>query len=410
MKKWILLQVFTSIILAGCTAGTIESASATTTEAIIETNAEIPSKTEAPSTEITQSAAAEPALDILQIYIKPTEKGEVAEYLTPDIAFQEKLISLLDHQENRQVLDSSIWDKLEEYGFGFTYNGYQYEIWSKNTIVARPDEFENERFRFESKELCEAVKDYVLQESGITAFLPGDIEGIISAVLVYKDDFSGKEIRSVRIDDKEKLTVIEGWMKRAVIMNGGSGCGFNNCELKLEKADGEILTLAMAGDSCNTYFVNGRYFKYRDVRYNDPFYEMFEHDPIIRAWRTGGEGTVTDRLAMTVADGSVTPESVSLLLYNGTSLNIQYGEDYHLERLADGVWSRQPYVSENWGFHDVAYSMAKRNLAEITVDWTIPYGTLEPGEYRLVKEVQDFRGTGDYDTYELSAEFSILPK
>jgi len=44
---------------------------------------------------------------------------------------------------------------------------------------------------------------------------------------------------------------------------------------------------------------------------------------------------------------------------------------------------------------------------EAVIDFEWLYGKLEPGRYRIVKTVTDFRGTGDYTDYVYTAEFSI---
>ena len=44
---------------------------------------------------------------------------------------------------------------------------------------------------------------------------------------------------------------------------------------------------------------------------------------------------------------------------------------------------------------------------ETDIDFEWRYGKLEPGRYRIVKIVTDFRETGDYTDYVFTAEFSI---
>ena len=44
---------------------------------------------------------------------------------------------------------------------------------------------------------------------------------------------------------------------------------------------------------------------------------------------------------------------------------------------------------------------------EWAVDWTKLYGELPAGEYRIAKEIMNFRGGGDFDTKTFYAEFTI---
>lgn len=49
----------------------------------------------------------------------------------------------------------------------------------------------------------------------------------------------------------------------------------------------------------------------------------------------------------------------------------------------------------------------KDSAYEAVIDFEWLYGKLEPGRYRIVKTVTDFRGTGDFADYTYIAEFSI---
>lgn len=101
--------------------------------------------------------------------------------------------------------------------------------------------------------------------------------------------------------------------------------------------------------------------------------------------------------------------SLKLEVKNETDLDVQYGDDYLLEMLdkGRGTWVQVSYLNSDIAFHDIAYSVGKDKVSVWEVDWTNMYGTLAAGEYRIVKEVHDFRGTGDYTVYTLTAPFAI---
>lgn len=121
-----------------------------------------------------------------------------------------------------------------------------------------------------------------------------------------------------------------------------------------------------------------------------------------------GEETNENGLAgvsMTVLD--VSPTDIRIEFLNGTSLNLQFGEDYGLYKLEAGEWVSVPYLIDNWAFNAIAYLMPENTPVEWETDWETFHGALENGQYRLTKSVMDFRGTGDYTTYELAVEFEI---
>lgn len=83
--------------------------------------------------------------------------------------------------------------------------------------------------------------------------------------------------------------------------------------------------------------------------------------------------------------------------------------------LDTGSYYRLEHENENMAFivegevvwTAEAYMIRKDGKTEMKVNWEWLYGTLEPGTYRIVKQVMDFRGPGDFDEKEYSAEFTI---
>lgn len=104
-----------------------------------------------------------------------------------------------------------------------------------------------------------------------------------------------------------------------------------------------------------------------------------------------------------------TKYSLTMEISNNTDLQVEYGEDYLLEVFDEEIqtWTSVPYKDTEVAFHDIAYVMTKGEPAVLSVDWTSMYGELEEGRYRIVKEVNDSRETGDYTTYTLMDEFEI---
>ena len=88
--------------------------------------------------------------------------------------------------------------------------------------------------------------------------------------------------------------------------------------------------------------------------------------------------------------------------------DLQTGEAFYLEKLDGNKWiSRETRPLIDYAFHQVAYMINKDGETELDTNWEWLYGTLEAGQYRISKEVMDFRNTGDYDKQVYYAYFDI---
>ncbi|NLC06646.1 MAG: copper amine oxidase N-terminal domain-containing protein [Syntrophomonadaceae bacterium] len=115
-----------------------------------------------------------------------------------------------------------------------------------------------------------------------------------------------------------------------------------------------------------------------------------------------------DGVSMTVKEGTASSTGLTVEFKNNSSSQCIYGEHYWLEKKINGSWYQVPVIIDgNYGFNDIGYNLAAGAKGEWAVDWNWLYGSLDTGEYRLVKDILDFRGPGEYDTYYLTGEFTI---
>ncbi|MEA1962156.1 MAG: M56 family metallopeptidase [Bacillota bacterium] len=127
-------------------------------------------------------------------------------------------------------------------------------------------------------------------------------------------------------------------------------------------------------------------------------------------WKSTTYQTVNnfDGVTMNVKKGTVSTTGVIVAFQNNSSRKCDYGEYFCLEKKLNGSWYQVPVIIDgDYGFNDIAYDLAPGDDGEWAVDWDWLYGSLDTGEYRIVKNISDFRGTGDYDKYNLAAEFTI---
>jgi hypothetical protein len=115
-----------------------------------------------------------------------------------------------------------------------------------------------------------------------------------------------------------------------------------------------------------------------------------------------------DNITVTIKKGTLSPTGLTLVFENDSNKDCLYGEMFELEKKINGGWHQVPVVmDDNYGFDAIGYSLASGEDSEWAVDWNWLYGSLDAGEYRIVKTILVFRGTGNYDEYPFAAEFVI---
>lgn len=91
---------------------------------------------------------------------------------------------------------------------------------------------------------------------------------------------------------------------------------------------------------------------------------------------------------------------------NALAGELIYGDDFELEQLRDGEWESVP-VEGDYGFNDIAYTIAPGERTERELDWEWLYGELAPGEYRIGKSILYPGDGGDYSTSMIYARFIL---
>lgn len=146
-----------------------------------------------------------------------------------------------------------------------------------------------------------------------------------------------------------------------------------------------------------------------DITFNDVY------EPLLSSQMEAGDGIGTifhnsinnDKWGICLFAEDVTSTGITLKIeqfggdYSG---ELQTGAAYTLEKNINDEWQQvktrtdEPLV---WTLQ--AYIIKKNDITEMKIDWKYAYGELEPGYYRLIKEIADFKVAEKYDkeTYEV---------
>lgn len=85
------------------------------------------------------------------------------------------------------------------------------------------------------------------------------------------------------------------------------------------------------------------------------------------------------------------------------------GSYYVIQKLDKTGWVNVEYIPQEYDvtWTDVGWIIQKENTTTWDVNWERLYGELPAGEYRIGKEIMNFRGTGDFDEEIVYAGFII---
>ena len=123
-----------------------------------------------------------------------------------------------------------------------------------------------------------------------------------------------------------------------------------------------------------------------------------------------GEDSVLPRgtqAAMTIDPDSVSPGGLTLTVSASGPDELNFGERFTVERQDDsGNWNEvEPILTGDVFWNSIGYGVVEGSPMSFDVDWTWLYGSLAPGDFRIVKEYF-ISGDPQHKT-EISAEFSI---
>ena len=85
------------------------------------------------------------------------------------------------------------------------------------------------------------------------------------------------------------------------------------------------------------------------------------------------------------------------------------GSYYVIQKLGKAGWVDVEYLPQEYEltWTSEAWIIQKEGTTQWDVNWEWLYGELSAGEYRIGKEIMNFRGTGDFDEEMVYAGFVI---
>lgn len=108
-----------------------------------------------------------------------------------------------------------------------------------------------------------------------------------------------------------------------------------------------------------------------------------------------------NNVSLTIQEGSLTKTGATIVITDTNESPYTYGEWFRIDKKQGEEWKELKPITDQYAFNEIAWIVGKDGTVKDTVDWSDLYGTLEKGEYRLVKEVYDT------EKFYIWTEFSI---
>ena len=127
-------------------------------------------------------------------------------------------------------------------------------------------------------------------------------------------------------------------------------------------------------------------------------------------WKPTTHETVNNfsGVSMNIKKGTVSTKGLTIEIENKSDKECTYGADFWLEKKINGKWCQVPVIIKgDYALADISNRVDPGKNSEWKAYWESLYGNIDKGDYRILKEVSDFRKPGDYDEYYLTSEFTI---
>lgn len=114
--------------------------------------------------------------------------------------------------------------------------------------------------------------------------------------------------------------------------------------------------------------------------------------------------TLERPITIILKSGSLTNEKATFIITNNTDISYTYGPEYFLEKYENGKFT-EIKLENPLTWNSIITTLEPGEKCEINIDFTIGYGKLSNGKYRLVK-----KANSEDNTLYINAEFEINDK
>ena len=124
------------------------------------------------------------------------------------------------------------------------------------------------------------------------------------------------------------------------------------------------------------------------------------------------DGASANKWGVTLTCENVTPKGLTIVCKQSGGENVSElntGTYYVIQKYENGTWTDLEYLPQEYDvvWASIALLIQKEGTTTWDVDWEWLYGELPAGEYRIGKEIMNFKDSGNHDKEMVYANFVI---
>ena len=226
----------------------------------------------------------QPETDKVCIKVQPSMLRENAYYYyIPTEKDQEWLSARIQELDIEGQPFEKRWEGHKERGWQIIYNDMEIRAFEGYLYYTYDGEDGVMECFIEVPKLCDYIQIMLMENAVYQDCDVSRIKDIVSAKLDVKSSSNGGQFYSQTITDKDTLQKFEDWFSNAEYMHSGTECGTKYACLELTLANGDVVRLSMATDSCPYFNMDGVTYDYRPTSdwNNSEFYKCFDEIPTL---------------------------------------------------------------------------------------------------------------------------------
>lgn len=113
---------------------------------------------------------------------------------------------------------------------------------------------------------------------------------------------------------------------------------------------------------------------------------------------------VKSDVSLAIKDGTLKNTGATVVLTNNSDKDFYYGNPYSIQIKKDGEWHK---INVELSFTLPLYYLKAKEAKELVLNWEDGYGQLDIGEYRIIKSIETEKDDGTFESFYVTAEFTI---